>query len=241
VLVDRFLVDALWKDETPIGEHMGVSFTDGSLRIAGVAGGIREWQQTAGGIGAVYLDYRRRPESTLDMHIVARGPVRGTVAAANRGAVQDTDPLDPNAIEPLRERITASMADRRLMLAIAIGFAATALTLAAAGVHSLITQAASLRRRETGIRLILGETHSSIRRRLLGLGLRAAFIGVILGSFSAWGAARAIRSQLFGVSPLDPAGLLAAATVLIGVAGLAAWLPARKATRTDPARLLHDD
>lgn len=241
VVIDRQLADALWKAESPLGTRVASAMTDGLLPVSGVVGGIREWQQEDGGLGAIYMHYRRRPDALLTMNVLARGPSPQATIRAFRAAASATDPLVPIDVDLLGDRIARSMADRRLMLGIAGGFALIALLLAAAGVHSLITQAAARRRRETGIRMILGESGGSIRRRMLGAGLRAAVFGVSAGAIVAWMAGRALRSQLFGITAGDPAGLGGAAALLLVTAGLAAWLPARRAVRTDPAALLRDE
>lgn len=239
-LVDGQLEENLWPGSSPVGGRLESAHLEEPVDVAGRVGSVRMWNQ-ARGVGAYYLHYARAPERLLSMHVVARGPDAGAVSAAIRAAALATDPLAPVEIEPLQARVDASMVDRRLMLAIALGFAASALLLAAAGVHALVSQAAARRRRETGIRLILGAAPVRIRRRVLAHGMRAMLGGVIVGVAMSWAAVQGLRSQLFGISALDPAALGGAVLALLLAAGLAAWMPARRATRVDPVRLLRGE
>jgi predicted permease len=240
VLIDRQLADGLFGGESPIGLRVRSSVGGLTMTIAGVTGPVRQWDQTVP-IGSIYQDYRERPDLLLSMHVLARGDDRQRVAAAVRDAIGAVDPLVTYAVESLDARILSSMADRRLMLFIALGFAAVTLLLAATGIHALVAQSVERRRRESGIRLILGARPGQVRRRVIGHGLRSTLAGIAIGALASVGAVKAIRSQLFGIDTLDPVALPGSIVILAAAAWFAAWLPARRAGHADPASLLRGD
>ena len=240
-LIDDNVASALWGDGArPVGERVIGSGGGPPTIVAGVTGSIRAWNQSTP-IGAMYVHYTRVPQQLLTMHVVARGEERSTVADAMRQALTATDPVVPFALASLDERVRASMADRSLMMLIATGFAAVALFLAAAGVYALVAQAVARRRRESGIRLILGAHPRQVRRRIVRLGLRSCIAGVVLGVVASFAATRLIRAQLTDVAALDPLAVLASTLILLAAAWLASAVPARRAGRVDPIRLLRDD
>ena len=241
VVIDENLATALWQEGArPIGQQIGGAGGGPASRVAGVVGSIRVWNQS-GPIGALYVHYSRVPEQLLSMRIVARGSDRAAVAAAIRRAVADTDPIVPISVESLEARVQASMADRRLVILIATGFAGVALFLAAAGIYALVAQAVARRRRESGIRLILGARPGQVRRGVLSVGMRSSFAGVVLGLLASLGAMRLMRAQISDVPALDPVATAAATLILLAAAWLASAVPARRAGRVDPAALLRDD
>jgi len=201
---------------------------------------LRQWNQTAP-IGAIYQHYRARPELLLSTYLVVRGRDRPAVRSAIRSAIESVDPLVPYSTESLERRIGQSMAGRTLVLFIAPGFAGVALLLSAAGIHALVAQSVERRRRESGIRLILGARAAQVRRRVVGHGLRSTLAGMAIGGLASLAAVRAIRSQLFGVEVFDPGALAGSFALLALTAWLAAWVPARRSGQVDPARLLRED
>jgi putative ABC transport system permease protein len=237
VLIDRNMASGLWQPgAVPIGERVD---TESDMTVAGVTGSTRLWNQQAV-VGAVYVDYHRRPESLLSMYVVARGRDAGAAGAAIRDAVRATDPLVAVEVRTLNSRLRATMADRTLMLGIALAFAAVALLLAIAGVYALVSQAVERRKRESGIRLVLGALPRQVRRRVLRVGLRGVLVGTPIGLLAACIAGWMIQSQLFQIRFYDGFAFATPVVVLLGASLLAAWLPARRATRVDPVQLLRD-
>jgi len=117
-------------------------------------------------------------------------------------------------------------------------FALAALLLSAVGLYAVVGAHVRERFAEIGVRVALGATPSDVRRLVLGEGLRLAGLGAALGLGAAVAAARVLEGLLFEVRPLDPVSLLGAALLLVGASGLAAYLPARRATRVDPLAVL---
>ena len=117
-------------------------------------------------------------------------------------------------------------------------FAMTALALAAVGIYGVMSYAVRQRMREIGTRVALGASRGSILWLVLGQGVRMAALGIFLGLAVAWAAGRVLRGLLYSTSTADPAVLVGAAVVLFATAILACYLPARRATRVDPAKTL---
>jgi putative ABC transport system permease protein len=120
-------------------------------------------------------------------------------------------------------------------------FSLLALVLATVGLYGVIGYTALGRLREIGVRFALGAQRAHIRALIVGHGLRLLGVGVLIGAVGAILASRLLRSFLFGVNPLDPAIYLVVGGVLALAALLAAWLPARRASRVDPIVILRTD
>jgi ABC-type antimicrobial peptide transport system permease subunit len=135
-------------------------------------------------------------------------------------------------------RSTARQNFNMLLLSI---FGAMALILAAIGIYGLMAYSVAQRAQEMGIRMALGADASSIRNLVLWQGMRLTLAGLAAGLIAAFGLSRFIASFLFGVTAWDPVTFVAVPIVLAGVALLAVWLPATRASRTDPATALRQE
>jgi ABC-type antimicrobial peptide transport system permease subunit len=113
-----------------------------------------------------------------------------------------------------------------------------ALSLGAVGVYGVMAYAVGARRGEFSLRMALGATAGGVVRRALAGGLAPLLVGLGVGVLGAWGTTRLLAGVLFGVGPMDPGSLAAAALVLVSVATVAVWVPARRAGRAEPARVL---
>jgi ABC-type antimicrobial peptide transport system permease subunit len=142
---------------------------------------------------------------------------------------------------PLADLASESLALRRLSALLAGAFALVALGLAALGAYGVVAQVVGSGTREIGVRLALGASASSVVRGVLRDALSAAGTGALAGLAAAAGVGRLLRSLLVGVAPLDPLTLVVAALALVGAAGLAAFLPARRAALVDPAAVLRQE
>ena len=156
-----------------------------------------------------------------------------------------TEPLraiDPEVpvydVQPFADRVAALLITQRMGLTLFTLFSIVALCLAAVGVYGVASYVAALRTREIGVRVALGATASSVRRLILVQNARPLGVGIVVGLALAWYASRAIVAFLIDVSPTDPATFLAVSVVLILVAAVASYLPARRASRVDPVTAL---
>ena len=120
------------------------------------------------------------------------------------------------------------------MATLAGGFGVLALTLTCVGLYGLLAYSVAARTREIGIRMALGAQGRRVVAMVLTSGARLVFLGIALGLPAAWVASRSVASMLFGLAPTDPATMAGAIIVLATAAQLAAYLPARRASRVDP-------
>ena len=133
------------------------------------------------------------------------------------------------------------LAPRRLSMWLLTVFALAALLLAALGIYGVMAYAVTLRTREIGIRMALGARHGSVLRMVLGQGMKLVAAGVAVGVAASLGLTRLMASLLYGVSPTDPPTLAAVALLLVSIALLAQFPPARRAVSVDPTVALRHE
>jgi predicted permease len=174
------------------------------------------------------------------MWIVAR--TRGepsTIAGRVRAIIRDVEPTTPIAIvQTMEDAVAASVASRRFTTSLIAGFAVIAVLLAGLGVYGVITYSVNQRQFEMGIRMALGATPAHVVNQILGEGLWTGAIGAAIGLVAAWGATRLLTATLVDVKPGDPLTLSVVTLVLLTVALLAAWIPARRASAVDPVKTI---
>jgi hypothetical protein len=210
------------------------------LTVVGVVGDVRRRGPAQAVLPEVYVPQAQDSDFAREFFVVAHasGPP-DDLAARLRHAVRQVDPLQPVARIVTLDRMQAnSLAQPRTNLLLVGGFGLTALVLAIMGVYGLTSQSVSSRTREFGLRLALGARPSAIRRQVAGEGLAVAAVGVILGLGVSLPLARLMTGLLFGVVPTDPLVYGVVAGTLMSVVLIAAYLPARRASRTDPGEAL---
>jgi ABC-type antimicrobial peptide transport system permease subunit len=143
--------------------------------------------------------------------------------------------LPVTGIQDLRGAMTASMGETRTIAYLVGGFALLALGLASVGLYGVVSYGASQRVREMGVRIALGARPSSLVRLILARGVVISLIGTALGIGLSLLLGRALEGLLFGVAAADRTTLGGAALLLLLIAGVAAWIPARRASRVDAA------
>ncbi len=199
------------------------------------------------------LDREPRPEMYF-VHSKARGITReinlvirthgdpGAMVATLRSIVRDVDPTAAlGEAGPLASRVAASVAQPRFATAILAAFAALALALAATGLYGVLTYSVSQRRREIGIRSALGATRANVIALVVRQGLAATVVGLVLGVIASALVTRALQPLLFGITPLDLPSFSVMPAILLAVALVACFVPARRAAATDPAITLRSE
>jgi putative ABC transport system permease protein len=161
------------------------------------------------------------------------------------GVRQEVAKLDPELplsdVSTVQQAMDGSLVTTRLTNSLLAGFAATALLLALTGIYGVMSLNVANRRNEFGIRIALGAQAGNVLRMILGQGLRLAVVGVALGLVGAIALTRLLKGLLFGISASDPLTFVVIASLLVGVALLACWLPARRATKIDPLEALRNE
>jgi ABC-type antimicrobial peptide transport system permease subunit len=152
-----------------------------------------------------------------------------------RETVRGLDPLQPIAnVRLLDQDLALSLAPRRFVLLLLATFAVAAVVLAAVGIYGVISYMVGRRTREFGVRMALGARPGQVLQLVMGQAARQVAAGIALGTAGAFGAARLLESQLFGISGFDHRTAILVVAVLCAVAAIAVWVPARRATGSDP-------
>ncbi|HSO75452.1 MAG TPA: FtsX-like permease family protein, partial [Blastocatellia bacterium] len=236
-VISKSLADKVWPDEDPIGQRIQFGNMDGDLRllnIVGIVGDVREYGLDADVRPSVYAYSLQRPQSSY-LSIVARSQAdSGALVSAMRGAVQSMDNQIPINFRTLEQIFASSLDNRRFSLVIFGVFAAVALLLAAMGIYGVMSYTVSQRTQEIGIRIALGASARNVLSLTMGQGLKLTMIGVAIGGIGAVALTRLLESLLFAVSATDPLTFAGIALLLTGVALVACYLPARRATKVDP-------
>lgn len=229
-----------WPDSDPIGARIGFGRPDGSRAwptIVGVVGDVRHAGLDQPALPAAYVPMAQDPVRA--MTIVVRTHSGGTVGAAASAAVRAIDPSQPvTAVQRLSDQLSATIARPRNLATLLATLATVALILAAVGLYGVLSQLAVERTGEIGVRLALGATSGRIVAMIIGDATRVIGAGVLLGVTAAVGLATVLRGYLYGAASTHPGVLAAVVVVLTMVALVAAWLPARRAARLEPARVL---
>ena len=225
-------------DRDPLGAEIRIFGT--ARPIVGIVGNEHFHGLTEAPPLAVYLPLAQVPRANGAGVLLARTAGDPTqLAAPLRTAIAEQDPaLAVFGVEPLTETVSRSIAERRFTMLVLGIFAAVALALAAIGIYGVLSYTVTQRTVELGIRMALGADARGLLRLVVGGGLALAATGVGIGLLGAWALTRMLDSLLFGVAPTDPTVFAVVAVGLLAVAGLASYLPARRATRIDPITAL---
>lgn len=234
-----------WPDRDPVGQTIEFGNMDGDLRlltIIGVVGEVRKHSLEAPARPTVYVNYRQRPRTASQFDLVLRSNSDSVALVGSvRNVLTQLDPTVPLRMNSFSQVFSDSLHSRRFTLLLVTVFAVAALLLAMAGVFGVLAYSVAQRTKEIGLRLALGATPGTILKMVLGQGMVTVAIGVALGLFGSFLLTRTMRSLLFEVSPNDPATLAGIALLLVAVAMLASYMPARRATRVDPMVALRDE
>jgi ABC-type antimicrobial peptide transport system permease subunit len=242
-VISESLARARWPDVDPLGATVEFGNMDGDLRlltIIGVVGDTRESGLEQPPRPTLYVNLMQRPK--FSSTVVLRSDAdSGAIISAARGVIRQIAPDVPPRFRTFAQIYSASLGARRFNLTLVAVFAGTALALAVAGIYGVMTYGVTQRRREIGVRVALGAQRGQILRAILGQGLATTGIGVAIGIIAALALTRTIENLLFGVAPTDPVTFAFVIALLTGVAMLACYLPARRATGTDPMEALRQD
>ena len=229
---------------SPDGDLVGKRINIGGgpwLTIVGVVPNVKNRKLDEEPWPYVYRPYSQwvRRETML----VVRSSVDPTALVPGiREQVAKLDPELPlSDVRSIQQAMDRSLVTTRLTNSLLVGFAATALLLAVTGIYGVMSLNVANRRSEFGIRLALGAQASNVLKLILGQGLKLAAVGVALGSLAAVAFTRLLKGLLFGISASDPLTFVVIAALLMGVALLACWIPARRAAKVDPLEALRQD
>jgi putative ABC transport system permease protein len=250
VIVDERLAERFWPHRDPVGQRMyepdekSVTKPDEHTvwyRVVGVVRSVRleDLSGTGNPVGSYYYPYAQRPSNRYTIAIATAGngtAMIGTVRAKMAALDPDLALFD---VRTMAQREELSLASRRTSMLLAMAFGALALFLAAIGIYGVLAYLVAQRRREIGIRVALGSTHSGIVKLVVREGFILVGVGLAMGMVAAVSLRTAIRSEIYGVGPLDPV-VVGGVTLVFGVVALCACIvPARRAARVDPMIVLN--
>jgi predicted permease len=232
LLVNETLAKTLFGKDNPIGQRL--HFKEAVWEIVGVVGDVRRYQLDYGSIPEVYHVMTYFPWRTCFVVRTKVPPL--TLAPDIRRAVAEVDPDLPIAnLHTLDHAVDQTLQTRKVMLALLGLFAAAALVLACVGIYGVISYSVAQRTRELGIRIALGASKSQVSKLVLGQSAVLVGAGLAAGLLGSLAGGSLIANQLYEVSKADPWVLGSVSGILMAVAMLASWLPARRATRVNPA------
>ncbi|HJN42997.1 MAG: hypothetical protein CL477_13815 [Acidobacteria bacterium] len=232
VVVNQTFAERFWPGENPVGRRIVAN--NAPLEIIGVAGNVKH--RSLGEDSGFFLYGTLQQVYRSDSTLIARAasPPSQLMAAA-RAEIRNLDPnLPVFGIMSMEEHVGASMLTQRMAALGAGVFGLLALALAALGVYGVVFYSAGLRRREIGVRVALGAKTADVVSLIVKMGLAPTLAGIGLGLVAAFAVTRFLESLLFGVSPTDPATFAVICVLLIGVAAVASFVPALRASRVDP-------
>ena len=232
VVVNETLARMLWPGQNPLGQMIT---TDGGRRIVGVVADVRHEALEKAGGPEMYLPMRQTSDYAAMQLVVRTALPPDNLAPGIRAALR---PLDPNL--PVREFVTfqdlvdRAVSPRRFLVLLLAGFAGFALLLASLGIYAVISYSVNQRVQEIGIRMALGASATHLQSRILLHTLGLAALGLALGMAASRVLTGTLESLLFGVTRGDPVTFVGMGALLIAVAALAGYFPARRASRIDP-------
>jgi predicted permease len=239
VVINQTLAKRFWPNGDPLNDQI-IFLRESPRQIIGVVGDVRDMSLNRDPIPNMYVPVSadrtlQIPWAWVIRTRVAPMSLSSTIQNQLREASGGLPVARIRTMEEIRSRSTARENFNMLVLTI---FGCSALLLAVIGIYGLMTYTVAQRTQEIGIRLALGAESSHIRKMVVFQGLRPAMAGVACGLVAAFGLTRLIASFLFGVKTWDPLVFFAVPVILVGIALIAVWLPAMRASRVDPIRAL---
>jgi putative ABC transport system permease protein len=238
MLVNESFVRRYFPDGHAVGRHVTYSTLHVTGEIAGIVADVRPAMTEAAPRPEMFFPYMQRPRHQMSLVLrshLALGALERTI----RGELARIDPEQPLYNVRTMEEVMSGVLSRPRSTASIVGFfSAAALLLAAIGIYGVLAFSVAQRSREIGIRLALGAPARQIGALVVGQSMKLIAAGIAIGVPLALALARFFSTMLFGIAPADPATMAAVALLVVVVGWTAAYLPARQATRVDPARAL---
>jgi putative ABC transport system permease protein len=237
-IVDETFAKTFWPEESPLGKHVKFGTLSNTkepwMEVVGVVNHVKNYGVDQTSRVELYLPYYQSPVDALTLLVRTDASPR-SLAPAVRQAVSSADADVPLfGVRTLEEIVSANTGQRRTAAILLGVFAALGLVLAAVGIYGVMSYTVAQRTQEIGIRMALGAPPNAILGMVLRHGTLISLLGIAIGLAAALGLAQFIASQLFQVKPTDPPTFSIVPLILMGVALLACYLPARRATRVDP-------
>jgi putative ABC transport system permease protein len=238
IVISETMARRFWPGENPIGKRItpgSPTSADNWLTVIGVVNDVRQFELVAEPRPQMYLSYKQEG-FFAPRHLVVRTNVDPlSLATTVRKTVWEIDKDQPvSNTSTMEDVLSESIARQRFSMLLLAIFAAVALVLAAVGIYGVMSYSVAQRTHELGIRMALGAQRRDLLKLAIGAGLKLVLIGVVLGLSASFVLTRVMSSLLFGVSATDPLTYTSISILMISVALLASYIPARRAARVDP-------
>lgn len=238
VVISETMARRYWPGEDPVGKRIGagrIQRPEDWIQIVGVVKDVRQFELTAEPRPQMYLSYRQAGFFAPRDLVVKTDVDPASLAATVRKTVWEIDKDQPvSNIKTMEEILLDSIARQRFSMLLLAIFAAVALILAAVGIYGVMSYSVAQRTHEIGIRMALGAQTGAVLKLAVSYGLKLVIAGIVIGLIAAFALTRVMSTLLFGVTATDPATFTLISLLLIGVAALASYIPARRATKVDP-------
>jgi putative ABC transport system permease protein len=238
VLVNETFAHRFWPNQSPIGKHIVVGRGPVPDEVVGIAADIKNKGLDQDTQAQLYLPFSQLPWGNMNL-LVRTAVAPQSITSAVRAQIATVDPDQPvTNIQTVEELMDSSRSQPRFTMLLLGVFSATALALAVIGIYGVLSYSVAQRRQEFGIRLALGAEQADILRLVVRHGLLLATGGILIGLMAALMLTRLISSMLYKVGALDLLTFVVTPLVFLGIASLASYLPARRATKVDPIEAL---
>ena len=239
VMVNETLARTLWPGQGAVGQMMT---QDRGRRVVGVVADVHHGGPERLGGSEMYLPMRQTGDYAAMELVVRTALPPDSLAVGIRMALRPIDPnLPVSEFQTLQELVDKAVSPRRFLVILLTGFAGFALLLVSLGIYALISYSVNQRTKEIGICMALGASSGRVQLEVLTKTLRLALTGVALGTLGSFALGKWIESLLFGTTPTDPAVFSGVSLLLCAVALVAAYVPARRASRIDPMQALRTE
>src|SRR5258706_4749896 len=234
IIVNEAFVQKIWPNENPLGKRFTVGFEKEPREIVGVVGNIKQTTLDAQTRPAMYMPHLQSPSAVMTMLVRTTGEPLG-IAGGVREQLRAIDKDVPvTHIQTMAQVFSASVAQQRFSMLVVGLFAGLALILATVGIYGGMAYSVTQRSHEIGVRMALGARTSQVLKLILKDGMALALLGVAIGLAGAFALTRLMTTLLFEVRPTDATTLVVVPLILLGVALVACYIPARRATKDDP-------
>jgi predicted permease len=241
VIVDEALAQRFWPNESPVGKRLQNGNSGPWRKVVGVIRGAKQYSSEKEPPITVFYPHEQYPARS--MYLVAR--TTPDPLDLKSGIIREIQAVDPEMpvydVSTMDQRLSDSLARRRFSMLLFGVFAFVALVLASVGIFGVMSYSVTQRTHELGVRIALGAQSRQILSLIVGHGMALAAIGMALGLIVSFALTRLMKGFLFGISETDPLTFITIPSLLLTVALLACWVPARRATKVDPMVALRCD
>ena len=244
-LINQRMADQLWPNQDPVGRRIKFPGSESNPQpwrtIVGVVSNVSQYSLDKEPPMQIYLPHSQFPTSFDNIVVKTEGDPNSVLSAVRREILAIDKEQAVYNVVTLAELHSDSISLRRFLMLLLIVFAGLTLTLAAVGIYGVMSYAVTQRTQEIGIRIALGARPADVLKLVVKGGIVLALSGVGIGVAVAFGLTRLMEAVLFGVRPTDALTFAIGSLVLVAVAGLACYVPARRATKVDPLMAMRDE